>query len=316
LVPLEKSMALNRARKRFANTLLLCHSPSEFLQGDGMDAKRKLATAGVSLALALSVAGSLQGQQAAAGGDSATAQAQTDPLAGLSPENRELFDTLRKSSQQNDYAAVVAAGRKLLPVLKQGTPVSDFVTQLTAASSIETGESGYALTLLKPYSDAHPDDWRAAAGLARAYAEDGDKAARDQQIARLIAMHKKSSDPAFAKLHMFPIQKVALKSGYAVFLYPFEPTGKFHTYLIALVYTKDGKEDYRIELESDDVDQAFFKPKHLGERRFSIDTYRASADGGPLESQALLGFVDGVFDYDGMRDRMAEAANKQEASGK
>ena len=35
-----------------------------------------------------------------------------------------------------------------------------------------------------------------------------------------------------------------------------------------------------MELESDDADQAFFKAKHPGERRFSIDTYRESNSGG------------------------------------
>jgi hypothetical protein len=151
--------------------------------------------------------------------------------------------------------------------------------------------------------------------MASVYAETGDKASRDRQVAHLIDLHKKTSDPDFAKLHIFPIQKVLLKSGYAVFLYPFEPTGKFHVYLIALVYTSAGKEDYRIELESDDVDQAFFKPKHPGERRFSIDTYRSSA-GKPGETQALHGFVDGVFNYDFMRDRMMEAANAEASSTK
>ncbi len=115
----------------------------------------------------------------------------------------------------------------------------------------------------------------------------------------MIALHKKTSDPTFAKLHVFPIQKVKLPSGNAVFLYPFEPLGRHNTYLVALIYTSEGKEDYRIELESDDVDQAFFKAKKPGERRFSIDSFRKNAmNANWPESQALHGFVDGIFDYD------------------
>jgi len=281
-----------------------------------MEAKLKCgaATASLGLILAMAAVSPLGGQEPAASSDSATSQSKNDPLVDLSPDNRALFDELRTAAQQNDNANTLATGRKLLPALKLGTQLSDFVTQLTAGSAIETGEISYALSLLKPFIDAHPDDWRAASLLARAYAESGDKVLRDQQIAHVTALHKETSDPAFAKLHIFPIQKVTLHSGYALFLYPFEPLGNHHTYLMAAIFTSSGKEDYRIELESDDVDQAFFKSKHPGERRFSIDTYRESNVGGKLsESQALHGFIDGIFNYDAMRDRMVSTANGEES---
>lgn len=284
-----------------------------------MRAKQSFSNAGVALALvvALNAISPVWGQNPAASSNSAAQQSGGDPLAGLSPENRTLFDTLRHAAQQNDDATTLAAGKKLLPALNPGTPLCDFVTQLTAGSAVETEDIAYALSLLKPFTDAHPEDWRAASLLARAYAESGEKALRDQKIADIIALHKRTSDPSFAKLHVFPIQKVALHSGYALFLYPFEPLGRYHTYLIALVYTSAGKEDYRIELESEDVDQAFFTPKHPGERRFSIDSYRESTTGGQFsESQALHGFIDGAFDYDSMRDRMVQAANGEKLSSK
>jgi len=276
-----------------------------------MGAKPRFSGIGVSLGLilALALVSSFEGQSAAST-DATTAPTQTDPLAGLSPENRELFDRLREAAQQNDDATTLATGKKLLPALEPGTPVCNFVTQLTAGSAVETGETAYALTLLKPFTDAHPDDWRAATLLARVYAESGEVAPRDQQIARVIALHKTASDPNFAKLHVFPIQKVKLHSGYAVFLYPFEPLKPYNTYLVALVYTSEGKPDFRLELGSEDADQAFFKPKKPGERRFSIDSYRKNEKDENLpESQALHGFVDGVFDYDRMRDLMVKAAN-------
>jgi hypothetical protein len=280
-----------------------------------MEAKPKFCTGCVALGviLVLAAVSTLRGQDPASSTDSATAQTQSDPLAGLSPENRVLFETLREAAQQNDDATTLASGKKLLPSLKQGTRLCDFVTQLTAGSAVETGDTVYALSLLKPFTDTHADDWRAASLLARVYAENGDKSLRDLQVAHVIALHKKASDPAFAKLHVFPIQKVALHSGYAVFLYPFEPFGKYTIYLVALIYTSAGKQDYRIELESEDVDQAFFKAKHPGERRFSIDTYHENVTNPNWpESQALHGFVDGKFDYDTMRDLMVKAANGEE----
>src|SRR5215472_5393634 len=187
-----------------------------------MGAKQKLMVGGVSLVLVLSAAAvrPLRGQEPAASTGSANGQAADDPLADLSPENRALFDALRNASQQNDDAAALEAGKKLLPALKPGTRLGDFVAHVTAGSAVETGDTAYALSILKPLAEAHPDDWRAAALLARAYAESGDKTARDQQVASVIDLHKKTSDPDFAKLHIFPIQRVALKSGFAVFLYP------------------------------------------------------------------------------------------------
>ena len=233
----------------------------------------------------------------------------------LSAENRALFEALRGAAQKGDDAEVLAKGRELLPALKPETPFARFVTQITAQSAAETGETSYALTLVKPLAEASPEDWRAATLLARLYAESADKTQRDQQIARVIALHEKTSDPDFTKLHVFPIQRVKLHSGYAVFLFPFKPVGRENSYLVALVYTSEGKLDYRIELESADVDQAFFKPKHAGERRFSIDTFREqNTDGKASESQALHGFVDGVFDYDRMRDLMVKAANDEKLS--
>ena len=204
-------------------------------------------------------------------------------------------------------------GKKLLPALKTDTPLADFVTQLTAGAAVETGDTGYALALMKPFVEAHPKDWHGAALLARIYAESGEKALRDQQIAHLLDLHKQTTDSDFAKLHIFPIQKVKLHSGYAVFLYPFEPMGRDNAYLVALIYTNEGKQDYRIEIDSDDVDQAFFKAKKRGDRRFSIDSYRQNKTNSNWpESQALHGFIDGVFDYDTMRDRMMKVANPDE----
>ena len=254
----------------------------------------------------LSSTGFLSAQQAAAPAGQDQAQTPSDPLAGLSPENVALFNALREAAQKGNDADVLANGRKLLPALQAGSDLADLVTQVTANAAAEVGETSYALSLAKPFFDAHHEDWRSAALLARLYAESGDKALRDQQIAIVLALHQSTKDAYFAKLHIFPIQKVKLHSGYAVFLYPFEPLAPFNSYLEALIFTSNDKQDYRIELESDPADQAFFKATKPGERRFSIDTFRESKNG---ETQALHGFIDGVFDYDVMRDHIIKVAN-------
>lgn len=275
-----------------------------------MRAKRKIALLG---AFCLIAALCLPSQQQPTRDDAENVRVNSDSLADLSPENRALFDAVRDAAQQGRDTDVLVDGRKLLSALKPDSALANFVTQLTAGAAIETGETSYALSLIKPFAEAHPNDWHAAALLVRACAESGENALRDQQIAHLLDLHKQTSDPDFAKLHVFPIQKVKLRSGYAVFLYPFEPLKPYNTYLVALIYTSDGKADYRLELGSEDADQAFFKPKKPGERRFSIDSYRRNETNEKWpESQALYGFVDGVFDYDRMRDLMVKAANGEE----
>lgn len=280
-------------------------------QRRNMEAKRCFGTPALCLGIFLTAAlgHPTTGQQPAAFRGT-TGQSQSDPLAELSSENRSLFEELRTAAQQNDDATTLETGKKLIPALTPGTGLCDFVTGLAAGAAVEMGDTAYALTLLKPLTERHPDDWRSAALLARAYAEIGDSKSRDKQIAEVIALHKVSPDPAFKKLHVFPIQKVKLKSGSAVFLYPFETLKPYNTYLVALVNKSDGKQDYRLELESNEVDQAFFKPKKQGERRFSIDSYRKNDknENWP-ESQSLYGFVDGVFNYDLMRDLMVKVAN-------
>jgi hypothetical protein len=257
----------------------------------------------------------LTAQQSVTPTDEAHAQTSSDPLAELSLKDRALFGALREAAQKGNGAGVLENGRKLLPALKTGTPLTDLVTNLTANAATEAGETSYALSLIKPLAEAHPQDWRSAALLVRLYAESGEKDLRDKQITQLIAMHKQTSDEYFAKLHIFPIQKVKMRSGYVVFLYPFEPLGSHNSYLIAMVYTNEGKENFRIELESDALDQASFKAKKPGERRFSVDTFRKNEKNPDWpESQSLHGFIDGVFNYDVMREQMLKVTNETGSS--
>lgn len=264
----------------------------------------------LAVASCLFVAMGLPAQQPPVRENAESVQLNQSSFADLSPENREIFDALRDAGQQGRDADVLKNGRILLSSIKLGTPLADFVIEVTAGGAIETGDLTYALALLEPYTIAHPRYWHAAALLARAYAESGDQALRDQETAHLLELHKQTSDPNFADKHIFPIQRVTLHSGYAIFLYPFEPLKPYNTYLVALIYSSDAKQLDRIELGSENADQAFFKPKKPGERRFSIDTYHETeANGNKTESQALNGFIDGTFDYDRMRDLMVKVAN-------
>ena len=218
------------------------------------------------------------------------------------------MNALRDAVNRYDNPDILANGRILLPALKPGTVLSDAITKLTAQAALETGDTNYALTLIKPLAELPPTDWVAAELLARLYAESENKELRDRQIAHLLDLHSHTSDKQFAEQLTFTIQRIKLHSGYAVLLYPFKPLKPYNAYLIAEIWTNEGNMDYRIELESMGIDQLLFKAKKPGERRFSIDTFVESKKG---EKQALMGFIDGIFDYDLMRDRLIEVANQE-----
>jgi len=255
----------------------------------------------------------LPAQQASTPADKDHAQPQSDPPAELSPENSSVLNALREAVKKYNMTDILADGRVLLPALKPGTVMFDGVIKLTAQAALETGDTNYALTLIKPLAELPPTDWVAAELLARLYAESENKELRDKQIAHLLDLHSHTTDKQFAEQLTFTIQRVKLHSGYAVLLYPFKPLKPYSTYLIAEIWNNEGKMDYRIELESMGTDQLLFKAKKPGERRFSIDTFVESKKG---EKQALMGFIDGVFEYDAMRDSLIAIANRKEAPHK
>jgi hypothetical protein len=252
----------------------------------------------------------LSAQQPVAPTDSGKLQVQNDPFAELTPENRALLNELREAVKRYDFNVILANGKILLPALKPGTVQTNAIMKITAQAALETGDTNYAFTLIKPLAELPPTDWVAAELLARLYAESEIKELRDRQITHLLDLHSHTSDQQFAEQLTFTIQRIKLHSGYAILLYPFKPLKPYNTYLIAEIWTGEGKMDYRIEIGSESEDQIFFKAKHPGERRFSIDSYRKNNEhpNGP-ESQALHGFVDGVFDYDYMRDCLVNTAN-------
>jgi hypothetical protein len=148
-----------------------------------MNTKRKISIAlgAFGRLFTLSAPCELSAQQTMAPADAGVSQAHHDSIAELPPEQHALFDALREAVQQGHDADVLADGKKLLLDLQANTSLADFVTQVTAGAAIETGDTNYALTLIKPFVDAHRKDWHAAALLVRIYAESGEKALRDQQ---------------------------------------------------------------------------------------------------------------------------------------
>jgi hypothetical protein len=236
---------------------------------------------------------------------------QSDPLAELGIEERALYDAGMDARKQGREADFYAAFKKLLPKVNQGTHLGSYIADYFAETALNLGQKDEACEVLTPLAAKDPANWRTQALMARCYAEKGDKAARDKQIAKLIAMHDSTTDEQFKGLKTFQLERVSLKNGqpgsYLSFQYAFAPYGNFKTYLNAIAYDAQQQYLYRVAVESSDMDQTFFKNPKEGERRFSLDRYSQREEGGKrVMMHALMGFYDEVYSYDVMRGRIIE----------
>ena len=263
-------------------------------------------------------------QQGAAAAPGNSPAAPGNPLEQLTPEQKQKFEESFHLFQSQDYAGALAIDKQLLAAVPANTPAHVLIAKFAAEAALDTGDNSFALSALQPIEAANANDWQAAALLARAYAEAGDKARRDAELAHLVDLHKRAVDPQIAQLTQIPLETIpftkgtgsaAAKGTIRVF-YSLEPWSNFHIYLMARIYDQAGKQVYRVTLESDDMDQVFFKRDHpdlaaKGERRFSLDGYGPDIqlpNGQVTQDHATYGFFDGKPDYDTYRARVIEIA--------
>jgi len=276
--------------------------------------------------LAGQAAGAPNAAQQGAAGNSAAAPG--NPLDQLTSEQKQKFEESFRLFQEQSYGDALAIDKQLLAAVPANTPAHVLIAKFAAEAALDTGDNSFALGALQPIEAANANDWQAAALLARAYAEAGDKAQRDAELAHLVDLHKRAVDPQIAQLTQIPLETIpftkgtgsaAVKGTIRVF-YSLEPWGNFNIYLMARIYDQAGKQIYRVTLESDDMDQVFFKRDHpdlaaKGERRFSLDGYGPDIqlpNGQMTQDHATYGFFDGKPDYDTYRARVIEIAEGTE----
>lgn len=242
-----------------------------------------------------------------------------DPLAQLTPEQHDKYNAGMQCLSAEKYADALAAFRQILPQLAPGSPGQVRIAELAAESAINTGERNDALDTLKPIAAANPNDWQAAAMLARIYAETGQKQTRDAALAHLVDLHTRAVSPQIGKMQQVLLERITLANGSMRIWYSLEPWGRYETYLFSRVYDQAGQQIFRITLESADFDQPSFVKEHpdlaaQGKRRFSLDGYgpdQKLPDGGTTQSHSMFGFYDGQPDYDTIRERMIQIAEGQ-----
>jgi hypothetical protein len=212
------------------------------------------------------------------------------------------------------YAEAIGGLRDLMAQVQQNTLAQTALGERAAEAAIEAGKRAYAISLLKPIEVRDDSDCLARTLLARAYAEDGRSAERDAEISALTALHGKAPKSPAGKLDVFELEKHSVKGGGIVgILYALRPWGPHNTHLYSEILDVSGKMVLRIELNSDDSDQVYFREIHpdlaaRGERRFSLDAF------GP--EHALIRFFDGRPSYDDVRQLILAIAERSSAVAK
>ncbi len=254
-------------------------------------------------------AGSLAAQVTVAGQKLTT---RCDPpdgsLARLSKSQKNAFLKSQDMFIAGRYAEALGELRVLMAQVQQNTLTQTALAERAAEAAIGAGERAYAISLLKPIEVRDDSDCLARTLLARAYAEDGRSSERDSEISALAALHGRAPKSPAGKLDVFEIEKHSTKGGGTVgILYSLRPWGPHNTHLYSEILDAFGKMVLRIELNSDDPDQVYFREIHpdlaaKGERRFSLDAF------GP--EHALIRFFDGRPSYDDVRQLILAIAER------
>jgi hypothetical protein len=246
---------------------------------------------------------------------SGLAMGQTSAVPALTAEQQASLASARQDFGAKNFTAALAIMRGL----HEQRPDDATITDGTAETAIEAGDGAYATSILKAQEANSPADWRARTFLARAYAESGQVVARDAELKSLMALHASTTDPAFAKLNEFLLERVSAGSGHVDFHYSVQPWSRYNIYVMARVFDGDGKQTYRITLESSDMDQTLFAKDHpdlaaKGVRVFTLDGYsepQPGPNGTHSQTHATFGFLHGQPTYDETKSRMlAIAAGK------
>jgi len=262
-----------------------------------------------ALAALLSVSGKGIGQEQAPG--AGRMESTQDLVARLTPEQKQRFDEATRDFDRRQYAEAVSIYKELLGQLAGDAVLTKFASE----AALNVGDTGFALSALKPLTTANPNDWQATALLTRACAESGDVACRDTGMVHMMELHKQGVMPA--GLRQYIVERVPVGENTLLIQTSLEPWGRFHIYDLGQVLDKDGKPVMRITLESDDADQGLFAQQHpkeaaAGMRRFSYDGYGESApnaSGQRTQTHSLYEFADGLPPYAAVREKFLEIAS-------
>ena len=242
-------------------------------------------------------------------------------LARLTRTQKKAFLESQDMLMAGHYADALAKLRGLLAQLPQNTQAQNAMAERTAEAALWAGDRAYAISLLKPIEEHDGNDCLARTLLARAAAENGQAVERDAEISALTALHKQAPESPAGKLDVFLLEQHGLKGGGSVTIwYALQPWGPLNTHLSAEILDASGGTILRIDLNSDDGVQVYFREIHpdlaaKGDRRFSLDAFapdRVLPDGKLDHPHALIQFFDGKPSYDAVREKILAIAERSD----
>jgi hypothetical protein len=234
-----------------------------------------------------------------------------DLINHLTPEQKQLFDQATKAFNAQRYPEALAVYKRMLTQL-QGDPV---ISKFASEAALNTGDTSFAMSVLKPLAAADSNDWQTAALLTRACAESGDTTCRDSGMAHMIDLHQRGITPP--GMQQYTLERVKAGENTLVIRTSLEPWGYYKVYDLGQVSDRYNKLFLRITLESSDADQIQFAKEHpkeasQGLRQFSLDAYRETGlnrNGQRTQTHYTYRFFEGQPPYETVRDEFIKIAN-------
>jgi tetratricopeptide (TPR) repeat protein len=196
-----------------------------------------------------------------------------DLIGKLSPQQKHQFDAAGEFYNDKQYSEALAIYKQLLGAFPGDAILSKYAGQ----AALNTGDTGYALNILKPVAQNDPGDWQAVALLTRACAESNDIPCRDSRMTQMRDLQVLGAIPPTVKQYI--VERVKIGENSILIRIALEPWGQYNTYASGEVSNSKGEIVFTAAIESNAVEQATFAKEHSdqaaqGFRKFSLDGYQ------------------------------------------
>ncbi|MGB6544499.1 MAG: DUF4034 domain-containing protein [Candidatus Acidiferrales bacterium] len=249
-------------------------------------------------------------QNSAAPAPASQRESTSDLVDRMTPQQKQQFANAGNLSTAHDDAGASAIYKQLLDEIPGGAVLSKFAGE----AALNSGDATFALSALKPVTQADPDDWQAAALLTRACAESGDAPCRDSGIAHMLDLYSRGLTPA--GMQRYIVERVKVAENTLLIWTSLFPWGIYKVYATGQVIDGNGKEFFQATLESSDGDQPLFAKQHpedaaKGIREFSMDGYLETglnANGQRTQTHFTFEFFVGQPPYETIRSEFIAIA--------
>jgi hypothetical protein len=231
-------------------------------------------------------------------------------IARFTPVQKQLFDDAGKAFDAQRYRDALLAYRLLL----QNIPRDTVLTKFASEAALNLGDVSFALNTLTPLARVNPDDWQTASLLTRAYAQSGNKVARDTGIAHMLDLHKRGLTPPL--MQQYIVERINFDGNSLVIYTSLEPWGHYQVYDYAQFFDANGHLTFRMSIESNESDQPRFvkndpREASAAERTFSVNGYHDTVtdrSGRHSEAHYIFKFFIGQPTYQNVRDAFINIA--------